>query len=119
MMNLIRPSVFVGKNQTRNCRQVYFMRDRCIHGTKEVLSSEEKKSDTKEDSSLVDDMSEPTNCCMSGCANCVWIEYAEKLSATIAKSDADVQKMILDKVQDPNMRAFLSMELKFRNIIKD
>ena len=56
---------------------------------------------------------------MSGCANCVWIQYAEKLSATLKESDVDVQKLIMDKIQDPNMKAFLSMELRFRNIIKD
>ena len=55
---------------------------------------------------------------MSGCMNCVWIQYAEKLSAAIEKSDVDVQKLIIEKVQDPNMRAFLSMELRCRNIIK-
>lgn len=117
-MNLTRLSVSIAKNQKCNCRQVYSTCERCIHGTQKLLSSEEK-SDKNEDSSSIDDMSEPTNCCMSGCANCVWIEYAEKLSATLRNSDVDVQKTILDKVQDPNMRAFLLMELRFRKIVKD
>lgn len=56
---------------------------------------------------------EPTTCCMSGCANCVWIEYAEQVKNILADSDSEkVSQMILDKIQDPNMKAFLSMELK-------
>lgn len=56
---------------------------------------------------------EPTTCCMSGCANCVWIEYAEQVKSILAGSDSkQVSQMILDKIQDPNMKAFLSMELK-------
>ncbi|KAL5245200.1 hypothetical protein ACI65C_012610 [Semiaphis heraclei] len=56
---------------------------------------------------------EPMTCCMSGCANCVWIEYADKVRSILANSDnKQVSKMVLDKIQDPNMKAFLSMELK-------
>ncbi|KAH0540478.1 hypothetical protein KQX54_017676 [Cotesia glomerata] len=64
------------------------------------------------------DFVEPVNCCMSGCTNCVWIQYAEKLSETLTNSSDDVQKIIMEKVSDSNMRAFLSMELRLRNIIK-
>lgn len=56
---------------------------------------------------------EPTTCCMSGCANCVWIEYAEKLKKLMADSDSKrVAQIIVDKIKDPNMKAFLSVELK-------
>lgn len=84
-----------------------------------MLSSEEKEKNEDNSVSSIDDLTEPTNCCMSGCTNCVWIQYAEKLSAVLEKSEVDVQKLIIDKVQDPNMKAFLSMELRFRNITKD
>lgn len=60
---------------------------------------------------------EPTTCCMSGCANCVWIEYAEKIKNILVDSDKkQVAQIILDKVQDPNMKAFLSMELKSKGL---
>lgn len=83
----------------------------------------EKIKSQSENSSLVDetepessdDLVEPKTCCMSGCANCVWIQYAEKLSSVMNKSSEEVQKIILEKVQDPNMRSFLSMELRMRN----
>lgn len=56
---------------------------------------------------------EPTTCCMSGCANCVWIEYAETVKNMLTDCDSkQVTQMILDKIQDQNMKAFLSMELK-------
>lgn len=84
-----------------------------------MLSSEEKEKNEDNSVSSIDDLTEPTNCCMSGCTNCVWIQYAEKLSAVLEKSEVDVQKLIIDKVQDPNMKAFLSMELRFKNITKD
>lgn len=77
---------------------------------------DEGQVDAKEGS--IDDLAEPTNCCMSGCANCVWIKYAERLSNAIEKSDVDLQRTIFEKVQDPNMRAFLAMELRCRNLIK-
>lgn len=58
---------------------------------------------------------EPTTCCMSGCANCVWVEYAEKLKIILANSDGKrVKQMILDKINDPTMKAFLSAELRLK-----
>lgn len=68
--------------------------------------------------SEVDLLEEPTTCCMSGCTNCVWIEYADKLSEKLKNSNDDVQNIIMNKIQDPNMRAFLSMELKCRKFKK-
>lgn len=54
---------------------------------------------------------EPQNCCMSGCANCVWIDYAEKL-AEIFQDDGEMAKQkIMEHVKDPNLRAFIMMEL--------
>jgi len=53
---------------------------------------------------------------MSGCANCVWIEYAEQVKTLLADNESKkVVQQILDKIQDPNMKAFLSMELKSRD----
>lgn len=54
----------------------------------------------------------PTTCCMSGCANCVWIEYAEKLSKIFQDGGEKAQKEIMSKVDDTNMQAFLAMELR-------
>lgn len=118
-MNVLRSSFSITKKQSCNCQQIYSITRRCVHGTWRALSSEKDtdKNET-EDSVSIDDLTEPTNCCMSGCANCVWIQYAEKLSTTLEKSDTDLRKVIMKKVQDPNMRAFLAMELRCRNIIK-
>ncbi|KAL6263057.1 hypothetical protein P5V15_005854 [Pogonomyrmex californicus] len=66
----------------------------------------------------INDLTEPTNCCMSGCANCVWIQYAEQLNNVIESSNVNLQKAIIGKVQDPNMKAFLMMELRCRKLIK-
>lgn len=60
-------------------------------------------------SSVIPD--EPTTCCMSGCANCVWIQYAEEL-AKVLQDGQKTQEIIMKKVTDPNMRAFLMTELK-------
>ena len=55
----------------------------------------------------------PTNCCMSGCANCVWIEYAEQL-AQYYKDSGEAARSMLKNIEDPNMRAFLQMELQIK-----
>ncbi|CAK9817066.1 Oxidoreductase-like domain-containing protein 1 [Anthophora quadrimaculata] len=120
-MSLAQSYQLITRRLKCNCQRVYSTSKKHIHGTSTMLSSEENDATKNEpnDLSSIDDISEPTNCCMSGCANCVWIQYAEKLSATLENSDVDMQKLIMDKIQDPNMKAFLSMELRFRNIMKD
>lgn len=54
----------------------------------------------------------PTNCCMSGCANCVWIQYAEDISSKLRDGSDAVREIIMKEVQDTNMRSFLEMELR-------
>lgn len=55
---------------------------------------------------------EPTNCCMSGCANCVWIDYAKQITKIYADGGSKAQKLILKKISDPNLKVFLKMELR-------
>lgn len=54
---------------------------------------------------------EPNNCCMSGCANCVWIAYAQEVSKLLGDGGEAAKERIMKKVQDPNLRAFLLLEL--------
>lgn len=54
---------------------------------------------------------EPTDCCMSGCQNCVWIVYAETLTKMYDDGGEKAKKIILARIQDPTMKVFLKMEL--------
>lgn len=49
---------------------------------------------------------------MSGCANCVWIQYAEEISSQLHGGSDVVREIIMKEVQDTNMRSFLEMELR-------
>lgn len=49
---------------------------------------------------------------MSGCANCVWIQYAEELSSKLRDGSDVAREIIMKEVQDTNMRSFLEMELR-------
>ncbi|XP_022830941.1 uncharacterized protein LOC111359584 isoform X2 [Spodoptera litura] len=60
----------------------------------------------------------PTSCCQSGCANCVYIVWAEALSAKIQNVGPEVSDKILEMVQDPSMKAYLEMELRIRGLKK-
>ncbi|XP_065362626.1 uncharacterized protein LOC135956064 [Calliphora vicina] len=55
---------------------------------------------------------EPTTCCMSGCANCVWIEYAETVAKLMDGNCDKARQLVLNKIQDPNLKMFLAIELK-------
>lgn len=57
------------------------------------------------------DPEEPTTCCMSGCANCVWIEFAEVMAARY-KDGGERARQAIANIKDPMMKAFLTMELK-------
>ncbi|CAH1274106.1 OXLD1 [Branchiostoma lanceolatum] len=53
----------------------------------------------------------PDNCCMSGCANCVWLQHAEELLEHY-KDGGDKALEAIDQIQDPSLKMFLKMELK-------
>lgn len=55
---------------------------------------------------------EPTNCCMSGCANCVWIEYAKELTKIYSDGGDKAKELILKRITDPSLKMFLQIELK-------
>ena len=48
---------------------------------------------------------------MSGCANCVWIEYAQEL-AEIYKDGGEAAQMVMKAIDDPSIKIFISLELK-------
>lgn len=56
----------------------------------------------------------PTNCCMSGCSNCVWITYAENLAKLSVDGGSQAKRMIEQNVTDPCLKAFLLTELRMR-----
>lgn len=49
---------------------------------------------------------------MSGCANCVWIQYADELQTKLRDGSDVARSIIMKEVQDTNMRSFLEMELR-------
>lgn len=60
-------------------------------------------------------------CCMSGCASCVWMVYADELMQFYRDGRGKDKVAIIDEVskliEDPSMREYIIMELKSR--IKD
>uniref|UniRef100_A0A8D8MNM4 Oxidoreductase-like domain-containing protein 1 n=1 Tax=Culex pipiens TaxID=7175 RepID=A0A8D8MNM4_CULPI len=55
---------------------------------------------------------EPTNCCMSGCQNCVWIQYASELTKILDDGGEQAREIVLQKISDPSLKIFLRMELQ-------
>ena len=69
---------------------------------------------TSETSSDEDDIripEPPTTCCMSGCANCVWVEYAQEL-AELYKDGGRAAEKVMKAIEDPSLKIFLSLELR-------
>ena len=60
----------------------------------------------------------PSNmCCMSGCANCVWLDYTDDMIKAYAKKGEKLDLTIIlqeidDNVSDPMIKSFIKMELK-------
>ena len=90
------------KKKLNSCYKAFF-----LSFCKATKSSYEKLDDS--------DLAPPTNlCCMSGCANCVWIQHAEKLIKHYQNSEESRQKIfnMIDKdIQDESLKAYLKFEI--------
>ncbi|SPP81109.1 oxidoreductase-like domain-containing protein 1 [Drosophila guanche] len=62
---------------------------------------------------------EPTTCCMSGCANCVWLDYAQTLTKLLDGNDERARELVLSKITDPNLKMFLSLELRQMKLLHE
>lgn len=79
--------------------------EKVIHN-REITTKVQKTLDTVE---------VPTTCCMSGCANCVWLDYAEKLNEYFKDGGEKAIKEIEEKITDANVKSFLLHEIRMRN----
>ncbi|XP_060063983.1 uncharacterized protein LOC132544409 [Ylistrum balloti] len=52
----------------------------------------------------------PVDCCMSGCANCVWITYAEELKNYYCDGKERALHEI-EQIDNPSLKAFIKLEL--------
>jgi len=65
----------------------------------------------------------PNTCCMSGCANCVWLDYAEEVVRFYKNRGeqmdfASLLREVDRNIDDPMIKAFIKMELKSKYLFK-
>ncbi|MCL4127352.1 UNVERIFIED_CONTAM: hypothetical protein GTU68_006614 [Idotea baltica] len=82
--------------------------------TPDTESSVQKISEHSIESGTQQIPAQPTTCCMSGCPNCVWLDYAEELRRHFLDGNVRARKAIERDVQDPNLKAFLLFELQLK-----
>ncbi|XP_076366687.1 oxidoreductase-like domain-containing protein 1 [Tachypleus tridentatus] len=58
---------------------------------------------------------EPVGCCMSGCYDCVWVQYAQDL-LDYYKDGGQKTMEIISQMDNENLKTFLKLELKTKGI---
>lgn len=54
----------------------------------------------------------PTDCCGSGCVNCVWVRWAEQVCSQYSQQGPSLARAkILPHITDPSLKMFITMEL--------
>nr|XP_034830344.1 oxidoreductase-like domain-containing protein 1 [Maniola hyperantus] len=89
----------------------------CNNQTNEADEEKEREIERiKKNASLEEP---PTGCCGTGCANCVFIVWAEALSSKMQNAGPEIAEKIMKSVDDPSMRAYLELELRIRGQKKE
>ncbi|CAH2038029.1 unnamed protein product, partial [Iphiclides podalirius] len=88
----------------------------CTYNAKATEEEKEKEIERIKQNASIDEP--PTACCRSGCANCVFIVWAEAITAKMENAGPEIAEKIMKMVDDPSMKAYLEMELRLRGVKK-
>ncbi|KAL4714505.1 hypothetical protein ACJJTC_017568 [Scirpophaga incertulas] len=106
-MNLTKLCIIEGAH-----RKALKMRTLCTLQTGASEEEKQKELERISQNASIDDP--PTACCRTGCANCVFIVWAETLAKQMQDAGPEITDRVLKMVEDPSMKAYLEMELRLR-----